>query len=65
MSYNVGITYKDSFGLKVVTTSSTGHIVSGRFASEFRKFYDHSLSLKTACVVCCIVFVYYLEEKCP
>ena len=51
MSYNAGITYRDNFGLKVVTTSSTGLIVSNIFASKFRKFRDHSLSVKSACVV--------------
>ena len=44
MCYNVGITYKDKFELRVVMNSSTGLILSNRFASKFRKIHDHSLS---------------------
>ena len=51
MNYNAGISYRDKFGLRVGMTSSTGLIVPNRFASKFRKFGDHSLSAKTACVV--------------
>ena len=50
MSYNAGISYRDKFRVRVVTTSSAGFIVSN-VTLKFRKFRDHSLKAKIGLVV--------------